>query len=178
MKKYKNRFESLWDAMFGRILMVSSPGRLEDKIKRFRQECGYLYNRIEYHFNANFNQNKFNCPFHNSDRFTKLGSDYWRMQGHHLCCSYCGSWKPDQFMKHIKMVIKDGAKEYSVELADGRDKIYVHYPGLINCDDGAVKFFVAHLSKEDDRDLINKAIKISHEEFLKKLKRSKDENSK
>jgi len=53
-------------------------------------------------------------------------------------------------------------------LNDSRDKIYIHRPGISNCDDGAIKFKLAHID-EKDIDKANHALKISRRIWRKQV---------
>jgi hypothetical protein len=66
--------------------------------------------------------------------------DTWNVYGRDRCCSYCGSWHPDEFLAHARA----GGE---VELSDKGYKIYVQRPGIKNAGEGAIKFYTQHIPR-------------------------------
>lgn len=104
--------------------------------------------------------------------------DYWEPRGTNrdLCCSFCGSWEPRQFLAFCKQIVENPTdNRLSIEYIQHKGKMYIRRPNVQNADHGAIKFYVQHLHAlmepmmEDERkvieDLINKAIKISNKHF-------------
>lgn len=101
------------------------------------------------------------------------GTDYWRKQGNDLCCSYCGSWHPEQFLAFCREVVSSPDINVRIEMSDKRYKIYATRPGIRNADYGAIKFYMHHapltedgrLNDDDFVDTVNAAIDASHKKF-------------
>lgn len=86
------------------------------------------------------------CPLsHEVGRYPSLPEeDYYRERpGNGLCCSFCGSLNPTEFME----LIKDGAE---VGPTDKNYKVYVRHPSL-----SFGKFYFQHLSKEQKLEFID-----------------------
>jgi hypothetical protein len=73
----------------------------------------------------------------------------WRVeQNGDYTCARCGSWHPLQLREWLPKV--DGL-ENSVEMADGATKVYVDRPGVRNATEGAIKFYLYHMPKGEER---------------------------
>ncbi len=165
MKKIK----SVFNAMFGRVYSYNKPAKcIEDHIKNFRQ--GFIrdnVNRLEYGWNMRFAP-KMLCPLRHTDPVSLSDHDYWRPQGKDKCCSYCGSWKPEEFLLFVGKIIDTHGKCGTIELNDHKDKIYIDRENVMNADEGAVKFRLCHLNNAEfnaNKNMINQAIKISIDVF-------------
>lgn len=101
----------------------------------------------------------------------------WEVRGDDLVCDYCGSWNPDEFIEWCQTIL-DGkslpTRDLShlnlesissmpvLEVSDRRNKIYVRRDGIRNASDGAIKVYVAHLTK-DQIEVVNRTIRFCHE---------------
>lgn len=106
----------------------------------------------------------------------------FRIQGDNgdLCCDFCGSYHPVQFMRLIDRILRNKGSD-GVYLSTGKPgKLYINRPEVKNSDDGAIKFYINHLFavpeyyeerkgekwlKQEIVDKVNKAVKISKEHF-------------
>lgn len=89
------------------------------------------------------------CPQHDAQQPDDGREDHWRSQGADRCCSYCGSWHPDEFLNFLH-VAADPNQPGRIEHATKDYKIYVHRPGVANASEGAIKFYKWHLPQEID----------------------------
>lgn len=102
--------------------------------------------------------------------------DRWERWGADRCCSFCGSWHPDEFLRFVDQVIASNGKTHSVDLADSREKFYVHRPEVGNAYDGAIKFKKYHFRTVEEFNVavpkINEALRMSGEALRERWKRS------
>lgn len=91
--------------------------------------------------------------------------DWWRRVGRDRVCSFCGSWNPTEFLIFCDDVFQTNAVELRAYLSDRRHKVYCHRPGVDNASEGAIKFYLAHLSRRTEAHtrLINYALQVSRE---------------
>ena len=106
--------------------------------------------------------------------------DYWRKQGNDTCCSFCGSWNPEEFFDYINRCQDNFPKDDYVEYNPRKGKFYVHRNSVRNALEGAVKLYGYHLKsytdskkwtkkqiKEMDQKIHNILIE-SHKRFISK----------
>lgn len=98
--------------------------------------------------------------------------DWWRPEPNgERSCSFCGSAHPDDFDRHLDRVLADPDARVTVDLADGRHKVYLHRPEARVAGEGPIKFYVAHAPAawgEPDSGALNKlnaALRRSREKF-------------
>lgn len=168
----KTKIESLGEAIFKPVRTWAQPPKtIEDRIKILRICVRGKLNSLEYQWNIRFAPPMM-CPLRTGyPVHVQTDHDYWRTQGKDLCCSYCGSWKTDEFLAFVKHVVETDGQCGQIELNDHRDKIYANREHVLNADDGAVKFKLAHLSNVEfnaNKDMINKALSISNRIFREK----------
>lgn len=77
----------------------------------------------------------------------KEGLDTWEKRGNDTTCSFCGSMHPDEFMALCEESTKPNAL-VEIEKTDKRYKYYIKRPGILNAQQGAIKFYMQHLSDE------------------------------
>lgn len=111
------------------------------------------------------------CPFQSYDKKSPLvynqNAATWEKRGKDNCCSYCGSWHPQEFLQFLKAVTENPSEKIRIELNDRRDKIYVNRFGVDNAKNGVIKVYLIHIKRycEDvgfDIDEIDKQL---HEAF-------------
>lgn len=123
---------------------------------------------------------QFTCSRRNESWLSseKTNGDYWQKRGKDLCCSYCGSMKPDQFLAHCQQVVEDPDMEIRVGSTDKKYKYYVERPKIRNASYGAIKFYMHHapmhatLENNYDHsfiDKLNAAVGASNAKFQKLL---------
>lgn len=99
------------------------------------------------------------CPRSYGHPFTDRDVDHtWDKEknGDHTC-SFCGSWKTDEFLKFCKE-----SETGFLEVSDKKYKIYVKRPGISNAGEGPIKFYTMHLdprTSDEDIKIINEAVK-------------------
>lgn len=93
------------------------------------------------------------CPFQ-SKEFVYNASTVkteWQLRGSDKCCSYCGSWHPQEFLEFLPNVTSDPNIKVRIELNDKRNKIYVSRPDVNNASEGAIKVYLAHIKEYVER---------------------------
>lgn len=71
----------------------------------------------------------------------------WDKRGQDNVCARCGSLDPMELLAWLQQV--DGI-HHAIEMAYGAHKVYITRPGVRNCDDGAIKFYLHHLHGLDE----------------------------
>lgn len=68
-------------------------------------------------------------------------------------CSFCGSLHPDDFFRLVDLCVvaadADCKDAVGIELSDKPYKIYVRQPGVRNAQEGGIKFYTAHLPRNE-----------------------------
>lgn len=98
-----------------------------------------------------------NSPFTNSgkglDRWQKFKSNGDRV------CSYCGSlhWEDMLRLVHEAAIAPEDAdyrSTVSIEPSDKSYKVYVHQPGVRNAHEGAIKFYMQHVPRDENGKIV------------------------
>lgn len=91
------------------------------------------------------------CPSHEHQQPDDPTLDYWETVGSDRCCSYCGSWHPDEFLAFLKVVASPNQPGH-IEGTRKNYKIYLHRPGISHAGQGAIKFYKWHLPAPVDEE--------------------------
>lgn len=120
------------------------------------------------------------CPRRTSAKSGE--SDHWQTVGADRVCSYCGSMHPDEFISWCEDAIKVDSK-VSIDSTDKPYKVYIHRPGVSNASEGAIKFYLPHLTagQRNGGDdgvffLINAAARVSLARLMEQMNGHKSED--
>lgn len=112
------------------------------------------------------------CLSHSHQRPDDPTPDYWQVRGNDKCCSYCGSWHPDEFLEFLKEAA-DPSKPGCIDPATGKNyKVYIERPQVKNAMDGAIKFYKWHLPNEMSEEiqaLYREAVEVSFRKTMRRL---------
>lgn len=92
----------------------------------------------------------FICSSHKAQRPDDTRLDHWVKTGHDRCCSYCGSWHPDEFLAFLHEAADSQKPQHYITHATKSYKIYIHRPNVSNAGQGAIKFYKWHLPESID----------------------------
>lgn len=96
-------------------------------------------------------QQIFKCPKRWED--VRMGADvgmndadgWYEKQNGDLCCNYCGSWHPEQFLVFCKRVVDTADVAMYIEFVDRGRKFYTHRPEVQGAVQGAIKMYGVHM---------------------------------
>ena len=121
---------------------------------------------------------RFACPLRDYEaipireydsRIPGRGMDYWvERENGDLCCSYCGSWHPEQFVRYCSQVAEDPSLYKRIEPARQKGKIWVTQPGVQNAMQGAVKAWRIHIEQWLNHLDLGVEVEVITEEFVTK----------
>jgi hypothetical protein len=106
------------------------------------------------------------------------GADFWvERENGDLCCSYCGGWHPEQFIRFCSKVAEDPSLYIRVEHARQDGKFWITQPDVKNALQGAVKAWRVHLEKWLENLDLGVEVEVITEEFIQKaIKASERKN--
>jgi hypothetical protein len=100
--------------------------------------------------------------------------DSWNlMPDGNRTCSYCGSIHPEDMQKLVQRCIDTDGEEASIEPTDKNYKCYVRQRGVVNASQGAIKFYMWHVTPEmllpHSQEAYGKACRISNAAHQRKM---------
>lgn len=114
------------------------------------------------------------CPSHKAQQPDDNTLDTWITIGKDRCCSYCGSWHPDEFLAFLS-IAADPVQTGWIEESTKIYKIYIHRSEIDNAFLGAIKFYKWHLQEEIDeaiKALYREALEVSFRKMMADLDRT------
>lgn len=169
------KFQRIWKAIITKSYVgYSHPKDIVEWTENARSRMQEFFRIQALHFQRLHNHDWVKCPYQSvSPMFHDSNQKFrWLKRAHgEKTCEFCGSWHPKEFLAFVDQVIENKATKGSINLADNKTKIYIERPGVHNCDDGAIKFKMHHLTAEEwkaNSAKINEALKFSSEVFRKK----------
>lgn len=165
----KKKFMRIWKAITTKsYISYSHPKDLEEFILNVRSNIQEFFRIMSLRIQRMYNHDWVKCPLQDTTPVFVYSQEKFRWlreSNGDRTCEFCGSWHPDEFIAFLDKVIETEAKECAIEVADGRDKIYVSRPNIHNASEGAIKFKIAHLTQEqykENFEKINKAAQLSY----------------
>lgn len=84
-----------------------------------------------------------------------------------LCCSYCGSLHPEDFIRLVKKS-SDPSSDVSIDSSTKGYKFYIRRPDVVNAAEGGIKFYNWHFRDQSDVDRVNTNLRQAVDESEKR----------